>query len=87
MVKFGGDFGGRPMVHPDLLEILRCPVCVREHENGGALELYKETWLLCTNCDRKYPIVEDIPVMLVDEGEKWMKTPAAELPVPPPAFD
>ena len=65
------------MVHPDLLEILRCPICVREHENGGALELYKETWLLCTECDRKYPIVEDIPVMLVDEGEKWINTPSA----------
>jgi hypothetical protein len=87
MVQFAPDFGGRLMVHPDLLEILRCPICVREHENGGALELYKETWLLCTECDRKYPIVEDIPVMLVDEGEKWINTPAAGLPVPPPPFD
>ncbi len=29
--------------------------------------------------------MDDIPVMLIDEGEKWMKTAEAQLPVPPPA--
>ena len=41
------------MVNQDLLEILRCPACVREKE--GKLQLYKEAWLICTDCDRKYP--------------------------------
>lgn len=70
------------MVNPDLLEILRCPACVREKE--GHLKLLKDSWLICTDCGRKYPIVEDIPVMLISEGEKWQQTPEASLPVPPP---
>ena len=28
----------------------------------------KETWLVCHDCGRKYPIRDDIPVMLIDEG-------------------
>jgi len=70
------------MVSQDLLDILRCPACVREKE--GLLELVKDTWLVCQDCDRKYPIVDDIPVMLIDEGDKWISTTDADLPVPPP---
>ncbi|MEN4100681.1 MAG: hypothetical protein ROW52_12215 [Anaerolineaceae bacterium] len=70
------------MVSSDLLDILRCPVCVREKE--GLLDLIKNTWLVCRDCGRKYPIVEDIPVMLIDEGDKWVQVPVAQLPVPPP---
>lgn len=70
------------MVSKDLLEILRCPACVRETE--GVLDLYKETWLICKDCGRKYPIVEEIPVMLIDEGDKWKDTKKTALPVPPP---
>jgi uncharacterized protein len=73
------------MVHPDLLEILRCPNCVRESD--GLLELYKDAWLICKDCDRKYPIVEDIPVMLIDEGDKWKDVKKEKLPVPPPRPD
>ncbi len=72
------------MVPSDLLEILRCPVCVREAGKEGKLNLVKETWLVCQDCGRKYPIVEDIPVMLIDEGDKWTQTPVDALPVPPP---
>ena len=73
------------MVHPDLLEILRCPNCVRESD--GLLELYKDAWLIGKDCDRKYPIVEDIPVMLIDEGDKWKDVKKEKLPVPPPRPD
>ncbi len=74
------------MIPADLLEILRCPVCVRETGKEGKLELIKETWLVCQDCGRKYPIVEDIPVMLIDEGDKWIQTPVNSLPIPPPAM-
>ena len=72
------------MVSADLLEILRCPVCVREPGKQGLLTLVKETWLVCQDCGRKYPIVDDIPVMLIDEGDKWIATSEETLPVPPP---
>ncbi len=70
------------MVSQDLLEILRCPACVREEE--GMLEYYKKSWLICQTCGRKYPIRDDIPVMLIDEGDKWIKVAKEALPVPPP---
>lgn len=70
------------MVSEELLEILRCPKCVQENE--GLLEYYKESWLICQECGNQYPIVDDIPVMLIEVGEKWKDTPKAELPIPPP---
>ena len=72
------------MINSELLEILRCPVCVREENKEGNLKLVKETWLVCEDCNRKYPIVEDIPVMLIEEGDKWIETTEETLPVPPP---
>jgi hypothetical protein len=44
------------MVSQDLLEILRCPACVREKD--GLLDYMKEAWLVCRDCGRKYPIRE-----------------------------
>jgi uncharacterized protein len=70
------------VVKKELLDILRCPACVREKE--GLLDLHKDSWLICKDCGRKYPIVEDIPVMLIDEGDKWVSTAVDQLPVPPP---
>ena len=74
------------MVNADLLEILRCPVCVREEGKEGLLSVVKETWLVCQEegCGRKYPIVDDIPVMLIETGDKWVGTAVTDLPVPPP---
>lgn len=70
------------MIKDDLLKILRCPLCVKE--NKGQLSLHKETWLVCSDCGRKYPIVEDIPVMLIAEGDKWQPYRLEDLPIPPP---
>ncbi len=70
------------MLSKDLLEILRCPACVREKD--GLLTLEHGTWLVCADCGRKYPILDEIPVMLIDEGDKWVNTPVDKLPVPPP---
>jgi uncharacterized protein YbaR (Trm112 family) len=70
------------MVSDELLEILRCPACVRESD--GLLDYVKESWLVCQDCDRKYPIRDDIPVMLIEEGDKWVSVAVDDLPVPPP---
>jgi uncharacterized protein YbaR (Trm112 family) len=53
------------MLSKELLEILACPACdsrppVRANED--------ETELVCTECGRRYPVREGIPVMLVDEA-------------------
>jgi len=70
------------MINQELLDILRCPACVKE--KTGMLEQVREVWLVCSDCGRKYPIVEEIPVMLISEGERWRSHRVEDLPVPPP---
>lgn len=74
------------MVSQELLEILRCPACVsgptrREGPDPGRLELVNGVWLVCQEkgCGRKYPIRDDIPIMLIEEGDKYRDTPVGEL--------
>lgn len=77
-------------VDPELLEILRCPYCVsgdtrKPGADPGRLDLVRDgKWLVCTesDCGRKYPIREEIPVMLIEEGDKWIDTPTDDLPEP-----
>ncbi len=50
-------------IDPKLLEILACPICkteVRLTTDGQGL--------LCRSCHRRYPIVDDIPIMLAEEA-------------------
>lgn len=77
-------------ISSELMAILRCPFCVCTAtrvpgDDPGRLELYKECWLIEPVYGRKYPIRDGIPIMLVEEGEKWMQVKAEDLPVPPPA--
>jgi len=72
------------MVSQELLAILRCPNCVREGPEAGLLD-HVGNWLICADCQRKYPIRDDIPVMLIEEGDKWTGVDVDALPVPPPA--
>ncbi len=51
-------------INEALLNILVCPVC------KGALENESGQALTCHTCQLRYPIREDIPIMLVDEAEK-----------------
>lgn len=54
------------MLNQDLLDILACPKC------KGDLE-YKsdEKNLICHHCCLVYRIEDDIPIMLIDEAEKF----------------
>lgn len=67
-------------VSADLLEILRCPADVRNGPDAGLLDLVRDTWLVCRDCGRKYPIKNDIPIMLIEEGDKYKDTPVDQLP-------
>ncbi len=67
-------------VSQELLEILRCPADVRNGPNAGMLDLVRDTWLVCRDCGRKYPIKNDIPIMLIEEGDKYQKTTVDQLP-------
>jgi uncharacterized protein YbaR (Trm112 family) len=77
------------MVSQDLLDILRCPACVsgpnrREGPDPGRLELVNDVWLVCQEegCNRKYPIRDDIPIMLIEEGDKYRDVPVDQLGTP-----
>jgi len=50
----------QPVISPDLLAILVCPVDKAELRLEG-------NRLICTSCGRKYPIEDGIPNMLVDD--------------------
>jgi len=50
------------LIDPELLEILACPLCKTPvHQDGERL--------VCSTCQRRYPIRDGIPVMLIDEAE------------------
>jgi len=49
-------------VDKELLEILACPVDKAPVREEGDR-------LVCSECGRRYPVRDDIPVMLVDEAE------------------
>ena len=70
------------MVSQELLDILRCPADVRNGPDAGMLDLVKDTWLVCRDCGRKYPIKNDIPIMLIEEGDKHKNTPVEQLGAP-----
>jgi uncharacterized protein len=50
-------------IDKELLDILVCPKC------KGDLGLTKEEdGLICKICELKYPVKDDIPIMLIDEA-------------------
>ena len=51
---------------PELLEILACPDC------KGELEYDRENEkLICHQCRLRFSIEGDIPIMLIDEAERF----------------
>ena len=63
------------MLNEELLAILACPAC------KSKVELVAGKWLVCSNaeCGRKYPIRDDIPIMLIEEGDKYVDVSVEEL--------
>jgi hypothetical protein len=54
------------MLAKELLEILACPKC------KGDLEYDQpDQKLICHACKLRYDIKDDIPIMLIDEAEKF----------------
>jgi uncharacterized protein YbaR (Trm112 family) len=48
--------------NPSVLELLACPACL------GALRAGADR-LVCTACGRAYPVVDGIPVLIVERAE------------------
>ena len=51
------------MIDEEILKVLACPACKADVE-------LKDNKIVCSQCGRKYPIKDGIPVMLVDEAEQ-----------------
>ena len=51
------------MIKKELLEILCCPA-----DKGDVVE--EGGKIVCKKCGRRYPVRDDIPIMLVEEAEK-----------------
>ena len=51
-------------INKDLLDILACPKC-----KGDLLLTEEEDGLICNPCRLRYPVRDDIPVMLIEEAE------------------
>ncbi len=51
-------------ISEELLEILACPKC-----KGDVVLTDAGDGLTCAACSLRYPIKDDIPVMLIDEAE------------------
>ena len=57
------------MISSDLLEILVCAACKKPLQPQDAQSGEKvDGWLLCTGCGLKYPIRDNIPIMLIEEA-------------------
>ena len=64
-------------ISKELLESLACPKC------KGELELKSDqSALICHACKLVYAIREDIPIMLIEEGDKYRDVPVEKLGQP-----
>ena len=50
------------MIDKELLDILACPLCKEEVK-------LEDDKIVCAKCGRRYPIKDDIPIMLIEEAE------------------
>lgn len=52
------------LIDPALAEVLVCPV-----DKSDLTQLVAAERLECTECGRRYPVRDGIPIMLVDQAE------------------
>ena len=57
------------MLPLELLQILACPIC-----KGELIQLEDGSSLLCKPCDKSYPVVEGIPVLLPGQSDARIRT-------------
>ncbi|MBK8834140.1 MAG: hypothetical protein IPO29_04560 [Anaerolineae bacterium] len=57
----------------------------RPRRGSGQTRAAKDAWLVEPVYGRNAPIRDGIPIMLVEEGDKWIGVKVEDLPVPPPA--
>lgn len=53
---------------PELLEILACPSEDHAPLRVGAVTEPDAEVLTCTSCGRRFPVVDGVPVLLLDEA-------------------
>jgi uncharacterized protein YbaR (Trm112 family) len=70
------------------MDILRCPACASAPDDPhagadpGQLDLWDDSWLVCRDCQRKYPIRNRVPVLLIEEGDVHQQTSLDDLGTP-----
>ncbi len=50
-------------MNEELLDVLACPACKADVR-------LEEQKIVCTECGRRYPIRDGLPIMLIDEAEQ-----------------
>ena len=53
-------------VRSELLELLACPKC-----KGSVSFNTENDTIVCSSCKLRFPVRDDIPVMLIDEAEAY----------------
>gem|GEM_PF-540647 len=56
------------MLPPELIQILACPTC-----KGGLTQSENGSFLQCRPCNRDYPVVEGIPVLLPEQTDTVLR--------------
>lgn len=67
------------MIDKNLLDILVCPSCrepvkLTESDAGDGVQAH----LVCSGCGLRYPVKDDIPIMLIEEAQATKPDAAAE---------
>lgn len=53
---------GKREIDKTLLEILACPACKGDVK-------FLEGKIVCSDCGRKYPVKDGVPVMIIEEAQ------------------
>jgi uncharacterized protein len=70
---------------PGLLDILACPAPDHGALRTGTPEDADAMALTCTSCDRRYPVADGIPVLLLSEATGGPESDARGEPASPGA--